>query len=74
MRKTQCVLFLTLAAVLPAAASDDAERLARAATALNAITESAHGIRAEQLANADCIAAIPGFKKGAAVVGVGYGR
>jgi lipid-binding SYLF domain-containing protein len=75
MRKTQCFLFLTLAAVLPAAASDDAAgRLGRAATALNAITESAHGIRAEQLANADCIAVIPGFKKGAAVVGVGYGR
>jgi SH3 domain-containing YSC84-like protein 1 len=38
------------------------------------MTESGQGIRAEQLANADCIAVIPGFKKGAAVVGVGYGR
>jgi SH3 domain-containing YSC84-like protein 1 len=75
MRKTQCVLFLTLAAVLTASAADDATaRLGRARTVLTTMTESGHGIRAEQLANADCIAVIPGFKKGAAVVGVGYGR
>jgi lipid-binding SYLF domain-containing protein len=74
MRKTQFVL-LTVAAVLPAAASDEAAgRLGRAATVLATITESARGIRAEQRADADCIAVIPGFKKGAAVVGVGYGR
>lgn len=41
---------------------------------LNAVTEPEHGIRLEQIASADCIAVIPGFKKGAAVIGVGYGR
>jgi len=38
------------------------------------MTQSGHGIPADTLAKADCIAVIPGFKKGAAVVGVGYGR
>jgi lipid-binding SYLF domain-containing protein len=38
------------------------------------LTMAGHGIRPEQLASADCIAVIPGFKKGAVVVGVGYGR
>jgi lipid-binding SYLF domain-containing protein len=74
-RKTQCVLFLTIASVLPAAAADDvAGRLGRAAAVLNTVMDSGRGIRAEQIANADCIAVIPGFKKGAAVVGIGYGR
>jgi lipid-binding SYLF domain-containing protein len=75
MRKTQYVLFLTVAAVLPALAADDTTgRLGKAATVFNAMTQSGHGIRPEQLANADCIAVVPGFKKGAAVVGVGFGR
>ena len=75
MRKTQCVFFLTLAAVVTASAADDATaRLGRARTVLTTMTESGNGIKADQLANADCIAVIPGFKKGAAVVGVGYGR
>ena len=38
------------------------------------MTQPQHGIRTEQIASADCIAVIPGFKKGAAVIGVGYGR
>ena len=33
-----------------------------------------HGLRPDQIASADCIAIIPGFKKGAAVVGTGFGR
>ncbi|HME09814.1 MAG TPA: lipid-binding SYLF domain-containing protein [Bryobacteraceae bacterium] len=75
MQKTQHLLFLTVAAILPVAAADGTTaRLGRAATALTTVTESGHGIRTEQLANADCVAVIPGFKKGAAVVGVGYGR
>lgn len=75
MRQTQGVLFLTIAAALTAAASDDtAMRLGKAAAAFNAVMKSAHGGEAAQIAQADCIAVIPGFKKGAAVVGVGYGR
>ncbi len=75
MRQTQCVLFLTVAAAITAAAADDtATRLGKAAAVFNAMTEPGHGIKSEKIANADCIAVIPGFKKGAAVVGVGYGR
>src|SRR5258707_9111793 len=75
MRRTQGILFLTIAAAFSAAAADDTgARLERATAVLNALTEPGHGIRPEQIASADCIAVIPGFKKGAAVVGVGYGR
>jgi SH3 domain-containing YSC84-like protein 1 len=75
MRKTQCVLFLTAVATFSAVAADDTTaRLGTAVTALNAIVKSGHGIQPEQIASADCIAVIPGFKKGAAIVGVGYGR
>jgi len=75
MRKPHYLLLLTIAAVLPAAAADDTtERIGKAVTVLNKMTESGHGIPAGKLAKADCIAVIPGFKKGAAVVGVGYGR
>jgi lipid-binding SYLF domain-containing protein len=74
-KKTQFVLFLTIAGVFPAAAADDtATRLGRAGAVLNTVMDSGRGIRPEQIANADCIAVIPGFKKGAAVVGIGYGR
>ena len=48
--------------------------LACAAAVLPAAGASSGGIRAEQIASADCIAIIPGFKKGAAVVGVAFGR
>jgi lipid-binding SYLF domain-containing protein len=75
MLKTQHLLFLTMATALSAAAADDtAARLAKAASVFDAMTGSAHSIRADQLASADCIAIIPGFKKGAVVVGVGHGR
>ncbi len=75
MGKTKHFLFLTIATVLSAAAADDTgARLHRAVAVLNTMTESGHGIRPDQIASADCIAVIPGFKKGAAVVGVGYGR
>ena len=74
-KKTQCVLFLTIASILPAAAADDAAaRLGRAVAVLNTVMDSGRGIRQDQIAHADCIAVIPGFKKGAAVVGIGYGR
>ena len=74
MQKPLCILFLTAAATLSAASDDVTPRLGKAATALTTIMKSGSGIRPEQLANADCVAVIPGFKKGAAVVGVGYGR
>ena len=54
MRKTQCFLFLTVAATLPAATADDTSlRLQKAVTVLNTMTESKHGIRREQIAAAD---------------------
>jgi SH3 domain-containing YSC84-like protein 1 len=75
MRKTLCVLFLTAAAALNSTAADDTTpRLGKAAAVLTTMMKSGGGIRAEQLARADCVAVIPGFKKGAAVVGVGFGR
>jgi lipid-binding SYLF domain-containing protein len=75
MRPTHFVLVLAIAGGLPAAAADDTPaRLGRAVAILDTQTGSATGIRPDQIAAADCIAVIPGFKKGAAVVGVGYGR
>ena len=75
MRKTQHLLLLTVAAALSAAAADDtAARLGKATAVLNTMMESGHGIPADKIAGADCIAVIPKFKKGAAIVGAGYGR
>lgn len=69
------VLCLTVAAALTAAAADDTSaRLGKASAVLNTMMQSGHGGLAEKLAQADCVAVIPGFKKGAAVVGVGHGR
>ena len=64
-----------LAAALTAVAADDTGgRLARATAVLNKMTDADQGLRPEQIGSADCIAVIPGFKKGAAVVGAGFGR
>jgi lipid-binding SYLF domain-containing protein len=65
-----------MTAVLHVAAADDTQaRLNSAAAVLDKLTDtSGHGIQPEQMANADCVAVIPGFKKGAAVIGIGYGR
>jgi lipid-binding SYLF domain-containing protein len=74
MRRAQYVLLLTIAAALTAVAADEtAARLGKAATVFSAMTTSAHGIQAK-IAQADCVAVIPGFKKGAIVVGIGGGR
>ena len=43
-------------------------------TVFNKMMEAGHGIQGDKLATADFIADIPGFKKGAAVVGVVPGR
>jgi lipid-binding SYLF domain-containing protein len=75
MKQTQSLLLLALAASFTATGADDpAARLGNAVAVLNTLTQSGQGIRLEQIASSDCIAVIPGFKKGAAVVGVGYGR
>jgi SH3 domain-containing YSC84-like protein 1 len=75
MKNINCLLLLTLVAGLNAAGADDAvTRLERARNVFATLTKSGHDIRAEQLDRADCIAVIPGFKKGAVVVGVGHGR
>jgi lipid-binding SYLF domain-containing protein len=76
MRALFLVLGFTMTAVLHVAAADDTEaRLKSAAAVLNKLTDSSgHGIQQAQLASADCVAVIPGFKKGAVVVGVGFGR
>jgi len=56
------------------AADEPANRLDRAAAVFAKMTEVPHGIRQGLIDSADCIAVIPGFKKGAAVVGFGFGR
>src|ERR1700722_17310659 len=74
-RKMQSLVLLTVGAVSLAPAADDtAARLARAAAVLNKMIDSTRRIRAEQIAASDCVTIIPKFKKGAAVVCVGYGR
>ncbi len=76
-RRGSClVLVFAMTAVLRVAAADDTQaRLNSAAAVLNKLTDSSgHGIQPEQLASADCVAVIPGFKKGAVIVGVGFGR
>jgi len=76
MRFAYVILVLAIAAgVRPAAAEDTSARVQKAIAALSKLTDSSgHGIGPEQITSADCIAVIPGFKKGAAVVGIGYGR
>jgi lipid-binding SYLF domain-containing protein len=75
MQTKSYVLLLGAAVVLAAATGDEtAERLKRASTVLNTLTHADHGIRPGTIGGADCVAVIPGFKKAAAVVGVGYGR
>jgi lipid-binding SYLF domain-containing protein len=64
-----------MAAAIPATAADaTAARLGNAAAVLDSIMGSEHHISMDQLLATDCVAVIPGFKKGAAVVGVGFGR
>jgi len=75
MKNIHSCLLLTVAFGITANAADEtAARLNRAAATFAKMTESEHGIRPDRIANADCIAVIPGFKKGAAGVGVGFGR
>jgi len=70
MKQTPTLLLLIAASAVSALAADDTPaRLKKAVAVFNTMN-----ISPQQLASADCIAVIPGFKKGAAVVGAGYGR
>lgn len=55
-------------------ANDTAARIERAAAVLRNLTSSGDGVQSEILAATDCIAVVPGFKKGAALVGIGFGK
>src|ERR1700761_2078109 len=69
------VLAVVAGALTPAAAEDTPKRLEKAVEVLNNLTDSTrHEIPAEKFVSADCVAVIPAFKKGAAVVGVSFGR
>jgi lipid-binding SYLF domain-containing protein len=69
------LVFAMAAGIRPAAAEDTPKRLDKAVAVLNKLTDpSGHGISQEEITTTDCIAVIPGFKKGAAVVGVSFGR
>jgi len=75
MKPKSTLLFLIAAGAISAMAADDTPaRLNKAIAVFGTMTESGHGISPQQLAAADCVAVIPGFKKGAAVVGAGFGR
>jgi lipid-binding SYLF domain-containing protein len=69
------MLLTTIVAIAGAARADEsAERLGKAAKVLTTMTSAKHGIPGGKLSASDCIAVIPGFKKGAAVIGVGFGK
>jgi SH3 domain-containing YSC84-like protein 1 len=69
------LVFAMAVGIRPAAAEDTPKRLDKAVAVLNKLTDpSGHGISQEEITTTDCIAVIPGFKKGAAVVGVSFGR
>jgi hypothetical protein len=53
------------------AADDITGRLEGSVAVLNSINGAKNGHCTEQIAAADCVAVIPGFKNGAAVVGFG---
>jgi SH3 domain-containing YSC84-like protein 1 len=68
--------FLALAmtaGVRPVKAEDLSARFTNSSAVLKELTSS-QDIRSEQIAGADCVAIIPGLKKGAAVVGISYGK
>ena len=75
-RTAYFILAFTLAAAQHGSAADNTRaRLANAEAVLNKLTDSSRpGIRPDEFAKADCVAVIPGFKKGAAGIGVGFGR
>jgi lipid-binding SYLF domain-containing protein len=74
IRAAYVVVTLAMAAGgWPAHADDLSARFTNAIGVLNELTSS-HDIQTEEIASADCVAIIPGLKKGAAVVGISYGK
>ena len=73
-KMTKLFFFISAVALSTSAADQTGARLDKAAAVFAKLTTAPHGIRTEQIDSADCIAVVPGFKKGAAVVGVGFGR
>jgi SH3 domain-containing YSC84-like protein 1 len=67
------IAFAIAAGGWPAHADDLSARFTNAVGVLNELTSS-HDIQTEDVASADCVAVIPGLKKGAAVVGISYGK
>ena len=74
MRNVCFFLSTIIVAISANAADETVARLNKATAAFTTMTESEHAVSPDRIAGADCIAVIPGFKKGAAVVGVGFGR
>jgi len=74
MRNICCLLLTSIVAISASAADKTVARLNKATAAFATMTESERGVSPDRIASADCIAVIPGFKKGAAGVGVGFGR
>lgn len=75
MKTSFCYLLLTFAAGVSAIAADEiAMRLNKTAAVLAKMTKSEDETFSARVSSADCVAVIPGFKKGAAGVGVGFGR
>jgi lipid-binding SYLF domain-containing protein len=74
MRNVCFFLSTIIVAISANAADETVARLNKATAVFATMTDSKHGVSPDRIAKADCIAVIPGFKKGAAVVGVGFGR
>jgi len=74
MRGSVILVLAMIGAGTLAAGNDVTGRVNRAVAVLDSMTTDKGAVKAEQVAKADCVAVIPGFKKGAAVVGLGYGR
>lgn len=75
MRAIHFALSVALTGAFGATAADNTTaRLERSVSVLNSMNAAKSEKWTEQFAAADCVAVIPGFKKGAAVIGIGYGR
>jgi SH3 domain-containing YSC84-like protein 1 len=79
--KNQCFCNLCVAVVVlvvgvsVSAADEIQQRFQRSAATLDKFSQTlTQEKRSQEVAGADCVGVIPGFKKGAAVVGAGYGK
>jgi lipid-binding SYLF domain-containing protein len=75
MKTFYASLLLTIAGAVSVSAADGtAARLNKATAVFAKLTASEEGSLPDRITKADCIAVIPGFKKGAAGIGIGFGR